>query len=121
VRGRGMNDYSRLPFPDLVVMYIEEIKRVEAGEDSDKLETLEAEVIKRIGIVREMMGNVVKGVCALAKRTIEVIRTPILIQQYEREIKRVEQLLKYTKHSKKRQEHERYLKWLYMQVSTLKR
>ncbi len=43
----------------------------------------------------------------------------ILILQCKNEIKKVEQLLKYTKHSKKRQEHERYLKWLRKQLERL--
>jgi hypothetical protein len=66
-----MNDYSRLPFPDLVVMYVEERKRVAAGEDSDTLETLEAEVKKRIETFRGIWENVAESVYALAKRIIK--------------------------------------------------
>jgi hypothetical protein len=43
----------------------------------------------------------------------------ILILQCKNEIKKVEQLLKYTKHSKKRRKHERRLKWLRAELASL--
>jgi hypothetical protein len=46
-------------------------------------------------------------------------RARILIQQYEKEIQRVETLLKYTRHSKKRRKHERRLKWLQAELASL--
>ncbi|WPZ17818.1 hypothetical protein UM396_14630 [Geobacillus subterraneus] len=46
-------------------------------------------------------------------------RARILIQQYEKEIQRVETLLKYTRHSKKRWKHERRLKWLQTELASL--
>ncbi|MED5050620.1 hypothetical protein P9850_01885 [Anoxybacillus rupiensis] len=42
----------------------------------------------------------------------------ILILHCKSEIKKVEQLLKYTKHSKKRRKHERRLKWLQTELSS---
>ena len=49
----------------------------------------------------------------------EVVLARILILQCKNEIKKVEQLLKYTKHSKKRWKHERRLKRLRAELASL--
>ncbi|WP_044737071.1 hypothetical protein [Geobacillus kaustophilus] len=69
----------------------------------------------------EELGKFLDHARQVASNMLNEMNTPILIKQYEKEIQRVEQLLKYTRHSKKHQKHEQYLKWLYKQVATLKK
>ncbi|NNV07158.1 hypothetical protein ETC03_12285 [Geobacillus sp. MMMUD3] len=52
-------------------------------------------------------------------RWIKTVKVLFLIPRYELEMKKLEQLIKYTKHSKKRQKHERRLKWLRSELDSL--
>jgi hypothetical protein len=61
----------------------------------------------------------IDGARQVALNLRNVWRARILIQQYEKEIQRVETLLKYTRHSKKRRKHERRLKWLQAELASL--
>jgi uncharacterized protein YukE len=119
-----MNDSSRLSLQELIALY-EEMERT--GDNSAELEALEAEVQRRMDLVRKMWGDftekfnkIFERVYQTAVNLLNAISAPFLIEQYEKEIKRVEQLLKYTKHSKKRQQHEKNLKWLRKQLAGLK-
>jgi hypothetical protein len=114
-----MNDLSRLSWQELIALY---------AERELDLEALAAEVQRRQDMAKKRWDTFIEEVRKfvdharqLASNFLNAWRTSILIQQYEKEIQRVETLLKYTKHSKKRQEHERYLKWLRKQVDELKR
>jgi hypothetical protein len=120
--GRGMRDFSKLSIQELAAQYIEARNQVDV--DPAELEVLEAEVQRRIG---EMFCDFKEGIYALARNVSKIIlmlskamRNPILIKQYEKEIQRVEQLLKYTKHSQLRRKHKQYLKWLHKRLNDLK-
>jgi hypothetical protein len=92
-----MSDFSRMSIQELAERYLEERKRFESGESPADLEALETELQKRIGAtVGEIWWNIKEAVYALARNLAEAVK------QYEKEIQRVEQLLKYTKHSQKR-------------------
>jgi hypothetical protein len=113
-----MNDLSRLSSQELIALW---------AERELDLEALAAEVQRRQDMAKKRWGAFIEEVRKfvdharqLASNFLNAWRTSILIQQYEKEIQRVETLLKYTKHSKKRQEHERYLKWLKKQVDVLR-
>jgi hypothetical protein len=113
-----MNDLSRLSLQELIALY---------AERELDLEALVAEVQRRQDMAKkrwdafiEEVRKFVDHARQLASNFLNAWRASILIQQYKKEIQRVEQLLKYTKHSKKRQEHERYLKWLKKQVDVLR-
>jgi hypothetical protein len=65
--------------------------------------------------------EVVEHVYQAALNLFDAIRAPFLIKQYEKVFKRVKQLLKHTRHSKRGQQREKYLKWLHKQLAGLKK
>lgn len=114
-----MNDLSRLSLQELIALY---------AERELDLEALESEIQRRQDMVKkgwdafiQEVRKFVDNARQLASNFLNLWRARILIQQYEKEIQRVEQLLKYTRHSKKRRKHEQYLKWLYKQLAELSR
>jgi len=83
---------------------------------SDFQERLE----KGLEMIARVWLGYAKLVCMAAKHLYHVrVRAPMLIAQYENEIRKTEELLKYTKHSKKRRKHERRLKWLQAELASL--
>jgi hypothetical protein len=112
-----VTNLSNLSFDELFERYVQEKKWVKAGEKSAELEALTAEWQKRTERIRK----VVEYVYQVALNLRNAWEARILIQQYEKEIQRVETLLKYTRHSKKRRKYEQYLKWLHEQVAELSR
>ncbi|PUF85776.1 MULTISPECIES: hypothetical protein [unclassified Geobacillus] len=67
----------------------------------------------------EITNEIIERFRPIISELYKAMRAPILIPQYEQEIQRLEQLLKYTKHSKKRRKHERRLKWLRAELASL--
>lgn len=67
----------------------------------------------------EIANEIIERFRPIISELYKAMRAPILIKQYENEVKRVEQLLKYTKHRKKRRKHERRLKWLQAELASL--
>jgi hypothetical protein len=67
----------------------------------------------------EIANEIIERFRPIISELYKAMRAPILIKQYENEIKKVEQLLKYTKHSKKRRKYERRLKWLQAELASL--
>lgn len=118
-----MNDLSKLSWQELIALY----EKAEQAGDSAKLEVLEAEMQRRVDLIRkglivfaEKFQKSIESASQIIINFRNAVRKRLLLLQYKQDIKRVEQLLKYTKHSKKRQEHERYLKWLKKQVDVLR-
>jgi septal ring factor EnvC (AmiA/AmiB activator) len=112
--GFRLSDLSNKSLRELYERYIE-------AQDPAEKEALEAEIQKRKETIEGMWENIKKAVYELVRILSNVIRSPMTIKQYENEVQRVENLLKYTNHSKKRRKHERYLKWLQYQVDELKK
>jgi septal ring factor EnvC (AmiA/AmiB activator) len=108
-----LSDLSNKSLRELYERYI-------VAQDPAEKEALEAEIQKRKETIEGMWENIKKAVYELARILSNVIRSPMTIKQYENEIQRVENFLKYTNHSKKRRKHERYLKWLRLQINELK-
>jgi septal ring factor EnvC (AmiA/AmiB activator) len=111
--GFRLSDLSNKSLRELYERYIE-------AKDPVEIEALEAEIQKRKETIQGMWENIKKAVYELARIFSNVIRSPMTIKQYENEIQRVENLLKYTNHSKKRRKHERYLKWLRSHANEMK-
>ncbi|UYL93745.1 hypothetical protein NIIg32_gp51 [Parageobacillus phage vB_PtoS_NIIg3.2] len=67
----------------------------------------------------EIANEIIERFRPIISELYKAMRAPILIPQYEREIQKLEQLIKYTKHSKRRRKHERRLKWLQTELASL--
>lgn len=99
------------------------IKQAEADGDLMELEALKSELQRRMDLFLEAWGDFTEKIRKFFEvlyqtgmNLVNAMRAPFLIKQYEQEIQRVEQLLKYTRHSKKRRKHEQYLKCLYKRL-----
>jgi hypothetical protein len=121
-KNNNINNNINVNTKSLSYMSLRELyERYIEAEDPAEIEALRAEIKKRIEGIMEMWGDIKKVVFELARNLCNAIRSPFVIKQYEREIQRVEMLLKYTKHDKLRQKHERYLKFLHKQVDEFRR
>ncbi|ODA18272.1 hypothetical protein A5N86_05965 [Geobacillus thermoleovorans] len=67
----------------------------------------------------EVINKIIEGVEPIILKMYEVMRPVILIREYEHEIQKMEQLIEYTRHSKKRNKHIRHLERLQAELSGL--
>ncbi|ADU95309.1 hypothetical protein GYMC52_2943 [Geobacillus sp. Y412MC52] len=67
----------------------------------------------------EVVNKIIGGVEPIISKMYEVMRPVILIREYEREIQKMEKLIEYTRHSKKRNKHIRHLKCMQAELSGL--
>jgi hypothetical protein len=97
-----LSDLSNKSLRELYERFIE-------TQDPSELEVLETEIQSRKEMAAKTWENIKKSineftrnVSETASSVLQATKLPFLLLHYEKEIQKVEQLLKYTKHSHKR-------------------